>query len=78
MNSSGIGVVVLDAFRGVVELGAALVGWGEPQRAVIAEEAMPQVAELDVPVDGRCQVQPPGWQVVSELTRAVMRSVWSA
>src|SRR5271165_4026894 len=63
----GEGVVVLNALDGVVELGASFVGRGKTQRTVITKEAMPQVAELNIPVDRRGQVQPPRWHVVSEL-----------
>src|SRR5215472_7518590 len=61
------GIVVLDALDRVVELGTALVGGGEPHWAVQPEEALAQVAELDVPIDGGREVSMPSWQVVAQL-----------
>jgi hypothetical protein len=55
-------VVILDALHRIVELGTALICRREPQRAMIAKEAMTQVAELDVPVDRGGRIQPSGWQ----------------
>lgn len=51
-----IRIVVFDAFDGVVELGAALVGDGEPHGSVAEEEALAQEAEFDVPVNGGSKV----------------------
>jgi hypothetical protein len=63
----GARVVILDALGGI-ELGAAFIGGSKPQGTVVAEETMPQVAELNVPVDGRGQVEPRRWLAVPELT----------